>query len=414
MTATQNPGHQSPGWPQQSESAPQPQQDQYAPQASYGAALPETAQPLYGAQYQKPYEPYGSQAAMAQAPYSPHAAYPVQPQTPYAPQAAYDTQPQVPYAPQTAYAAAPQPQYSQQGYSAESEAAYPAPNQTPYAPEVPRGLQPQSPYATQTAYANQPPMPYPPQGYYGAQPAMPTENSGGSEKKAKFGKLAWAALILGIVGVVGSFVPILGYITMFGAVVGAVLGFIAFFGSRKILSAIAVVVCVLAIIITVSVTKAFGESVDDSLGSTAVATSSSDTSSGKSNAKDDAPSNVYKFGQTIKFTDGSTLRVDKPVKFTPDQYAVTGEKKPLYLKFKATFVNKTNEVYDPSLTTASASANGEESESVYQDGLDTPDNKVLPGKSVSWWMGYGVTSQNDLQLQVGVGFLDYDTVIFTN
>jgi hypothetical protein len=126
-----------------------------------------------------------------------------------------------------------------------------------------------------------------------------------------------------------------------------------------------------------------------------------------------APAGVYKFGETIKFDDGSTLKVAKPVKFTPGQYAITGDKQPVYLKFKATFFNKTREVYDPSLTTASASANGEEAESVYQDGLSTPNNKVLPGKSVTWWMGYGVKGQKDLQLEINIGFLDHDTVIFT-
>jgi hypothetical protein len=122
---------------------------------------------------------------------------------------------------------------------------------------------------------------------------------------------------------------------------------------------------------------------------------------------------VYKFGQTIKFDDGSTLKVDKPTKFKPDKYAITGEKKKLYMKFKATFTNRTKEIYDPTLTTASASADGEEGESVFQDGLSTPTNKVLPGKAVSWWMGYGINSDKDLQLQLDIGFLDHDTVIFT-
>jgi hypothetical protein len=125
------------------------------------------------------------------------------------------------------------------------------------------------------------------------------------------------------------------------------------------------------------------------------------------------PAGVYKFDQTVKFDDGSTLKVAKAVKFKPDEYAIVGEKRPVYVKFKATFTNKTKEVYDPSLTTASASADGEEGESVYQSGLGTPDNKVLPGKSVSWWMGYGFQSQKGLQLEVNIGFLDHDTVIFT-
>ena len=147
-------------------------------------------------------------------------------------------------------------------------------------------------------------------------------------------------------------------------------------------------------------------------GGSSVDSSGSESDTGSQGQTNAAPDGVYKFGETIKFDDGSTLKVAKPVKFTPSQYAITGDKQPIYVKFKATFVNKTKEVYDPSLTTASASANGEEAESVYQDGLSTPSNKVLPGKSVTWWMGYGVKSQKDLQLQINVGFLDHDTVVF--
>ncbi|GLZ00944.1 hypothetical protein [Actinoplanes sp. NBRC 103695] len=130
-------------------------------------------------------------------------------------------------------------------------------------------------------------------------------------------------------------------------------------------------------------------------------------------SKAGGPEGVYKFGQTVKFRDGSTLTVGKPAKFKRAEFAVGGEKKAVHLKFKATFKNNTDEVFDPALTTAAVSAGGEEGESIFQEGLDAPDNKVLPGKSVTWWMGYGVPNQKDLQLEVNVGFLDYGTVIFT-
>ena len=130
--------------------------------------------------------------------------------------------------------------------------------------------------------------------------------------------------------------------------------------------------------------------------------------------EDKAPSGVYKFAQTVKFKDGSTLTVGKPVAFKRSEYAAGGEGAKYLYKFKATFVNKTDKVFDPALTSGAASANGEEGESVYQEGLDAPDNKVLPGKSITWWMGYGLASNKDLQLEVSMGFLDYNTVIFTN
>lgn len=125
------------------------------------------------------------------------------------------------------------------------------------------------------------------------------------------------------------------------------------------------------------------------------------------------PDGIYKFGETVKFKDGSTLTVGKPVDFKRAQFAIGGEKSAEHVKFKATFKNNTDEVFDPALTTAACTAGGEEGETVYQEGMDSPNNKILPGKSVSWTMGYGVASKKDLQLEVNVGFLDYGTVIFT-
>ncbi len=128
---------------------------------------------------------------------------------------------------------------------------------------------------------------------------------------------------------------------------------------------------------------------------------------------DKKPDGVYKFGDTVKFKDGSTLVVAKPVTFKRDKYAAGGENKKVFLKFKATFKNNTKDVFDPALTSGSASAGGTEGESIFQQGLDAPDNKVLPGKSITWNMGYGLDTDKDVQLQVNVGFLDYGTVIFT-
>ncbi len=73
-----------------------------------------------------------------------------------------------------------------------------------------------------------------------------------TEPRSRFVGLAWASLILGIVGVMLSAVPILNALTMLGAIVGVVLGGIALFGSRKRLAAIGTVSCVLAVVFTVS------------------------------------------------------------------------------------------------------------------------------------------------------------------
>lgn len=77
-------------------------------------------------------------------------------------------------------------------------------------------------------------------GYPPLQPAVP-----------KFSGLAWTALILGIVGVVGSPIIIFNNLTAVFAGVGVVLGVIALFGTRKMLAGVGVALGVAAISFTV-------------------------------------------------------------------------------------------------------------------------------------------------------------------
>lgn len=125
------------------------------------------------------------------------------------------------------------------------------------------------------------------------------------------------------------------------------------------------------------------------------------------------PKGVHRFGETIEFKDGTTLTVAAPKKFTPDQYA-DGDDQHAAVKIKLTLKNGTGQLLDPSLTSGSASSGDTEGDSIYQDGLDAPDNKILPGHSVTWWMGYSVKSAAHLTFTVDVGFLDYPSETFTN
>lgn len=124
------------------------------------------------------------------------------------------------------------------------------------------------------------------------------------------------------------------------------------------------------------------------------------------------PSDVYKFGQTVAFEDGSTLIASAPVKFSRAEYAAGGESFRQFVKFKITFTNKSGQVFDPTLTFTQVSSGETEGDEIFQDGLGSPSNKVLPGKKISWWSGYGVENAKDCQLTVQMGFLDYPDVTF--
>jgi len=78
----------------------------------------------------------------------------------------------------------------------------------------------------------------------------------------RFGALAWTALILGIVGIVGSPIIFLNNLTAVVAAVGVILGIIALFGTRKVLAGVGVALCVAAITFTIMAQGAAVEEFD--------------------------------------------------------------------------------------------------------------------------------------------------------
>lgn len=96
------------------------------------------------------------------------------------------------------------------------------------------------------------PQPYPQQQY--TPPAAPPR-----PKSAGF---AVTALVLGIIGVVLSFMPIVNNLTAAGAVVGLVFGVIGLWKSRIVMSSIGAFLCGLAVILTIVAQQQLTEELD--------------------------------------------------------------------------------------------------------------------------------------------------------
>jgi hypothetical protein len=120
------------------------------------------------------------------------------------------------------------------------------------------------------------------------------------------------------------------------------------------------------------------------------------------------------FGATVTFEDGSTLTAGPPVAFRPDDGAFGGEDLPHHVKLRVTFVNNSDEVFDPALTVGSASSAGTPGQLVYSSEFDPPQAAVLPGKRVTWWVAFGVEDPKQVTFTTRMGFLDYEDVTFTN
>ncbi|XVS66018.1 hypothetical protein ACQPYE_08180 [Actinosynnema sp. CA-299493] len=248
---------------------------------------------------------------------------------------------------------------------------------------------------------------FPPQSYQQSPPPQVVA------RPNRFGALAWAALILGIVGVVGSPIIILNNLTAVVAGVGIVLGFIALFGTKKILAVIGVVLCVLAIVFTVMAQKAAVEEFDEIInGSTNQGQVSGGTDgSAQVEQKPDAAQAPPTWGQRYTWANGLAVDVSAPAPCTPGQYAAPSNIARA-VKVTVTVVNGTDKPFDAGLLSFGGDAqfDGRKAETVFDSsgecgsgGLENAT--VLPGKTYAYETTFAVGAQpGELQISLQPDF----------
>ncbi|SDK40298.1 hypothetical protein SAMN04488074_105364 [Lentzea albidocapillata subsp. violacea] len=216
-------------------------------------------------------------------------------------------------------------------------------------------------------------------------------------KPAKFGALAWTAVILGIVGVVCSWVIFLNILTAIAASVGIVLGVIALFGTRRILAIIGVVLCVAAITFTVMATQAAVEILDGS-------TNQGQVVDAGQTPKQEAPAQNPTWGKRYSWANGLSVDVAAPTACTPGQYSVP-QNIARAVRFEITITNGTSAAFETALMSIGTDAqfNGQKAEMVFDSsgGCDSTFDSatVLPGKTYTFHVAYSVGAQpGEMQL----------------
>jgi hypothetical protein len=226
--------------------------------------------------------------------------------------------------------------------------------------------------------------------------------------RSRFGGLAWTAVVLGIVGLVGSPIIILNNVTAVAAGVGVVLGVVALFGTRKVLAAIGVVLCVAGIVVTVVVQNAAVKSLDTAINGT---TNQGQVSGAGGGAGGSAGGGAGKTGGTptwgARYTwqSGLAIEVSAPSACTPGQYA-SPQNVARAVKFTITVVNGSKQSVDAAQLTTMGEAqfDGHSADPVFDSqgscgdgGMQTAT--ILPGKSFTYTEAYSVGAQpGDLQL----------------
>ncbi|ANZ35025.1 hypothetical protein BBK82_01985 [Lentzea guizhouensis] len=209
-------------------------------------------------------------------------------------------------------------------------------------------------------------------------------------KPARFGALAWTAVILGIVGLVGSPIIIFNNVTVIAAFVGLVLGVVALFGTRKVLALIGVVLCVAGVTATFAAQRKAVEELDRILDGGPVSQS--------------APAATSTWSKQHTWANGLAVDVAPPVPCTPGAYA-SPTSIVRAVKFTVTITNGTSAAFETALLSLGDDAqfNGQKAERVFDSsggcGGGFDNATVLPGKTFAYEVAYAVGAQpGEMQL----------------
>lgn len=229
-------------------------------------------------------------------------------------------------------------------------------------------------------------------------------------KPSRFGALAWTALILGIVGVIGSPIIFLNNLTAVIAGVGLVLGIIALFGTKKILAGIGVVLCVLAIVFTVLAQQAAVRELDEI---TNGSTNEGQVSGGTTAAEEEtgATRAAPSWGQRYTWENGLAAEVSAPAACTPGQYAQPPNVQRA-VKVTVKVVNGTDKPFDVGLLSIGGDAqfDGRKADAVFDSngpcgGGGFENATVLPGKDYTYDVAFSVGPQpGELQIALQPDF----------
>ncbi len=110
-----------------------------------------------------------------------------------------------------------------------------------------------------------------------------------------------------------------------------------------------------------------------------------------------------------------SIFVGAPVKFRPSEYAAGHNKANKAFKFKVSVANEGSEIYDLSslMFDATLGSEGNSAERVFDEGLDTLDGSLPPGKKKTFTIAFSAASDNN-HVEMSVQNFDGEVAFFEN
>ncbi|MCP3800871.1 hypothetical protein NLX83_16520 [Allokutzneria sp. A3M-2-11 16] len=214
----------------------------------------------------------------------------------------------------------------------------------------------------------------------------------------RFGGLAIASLVLGIVGVCGSPILLLNNATAVAAAVGLVLGAVALFGSKKVMAGFGVGLSVLGVALTLVAQNAAVRELEGS----------------------DQRVEQLTWGKRHTWRDGLAVEVSAPAACTPGPYAAPA-KIARAVKFTVTVTNGTDKPFETAVLSVGSDAqfDGRTAEAVFDHSGGCGGNggfgsaTVLPGRTYTYDVSYSIGAEpGEMQLTLRPSFVA-DKAVFT-
>lgn len=144
------------------------------------------------------------------------------------------------------------------------------------------------------------------------------------------------------------------------------------------------------------------------------AESPAEEASGEEEVTDGEP---LAFGKTVTFEDGLEMTITAPKKFTPSEYAYSGDAEGTPVIFQVTLKNGTSKTFDPALFYATVGSGEAEAEQIFDSGKGlegSPTTKLLKDKTVKFKIGFMVLNAKDITMEANPSSFEYTNVIYTN
>lgn len=232
-----------------------------------------------------------------------------------------------------------------------------------------------------------------------------TAASSTEPKETRKNGLAISALVLGIVALVGAFIPFFNFVTGIIALVGVTLGIVAMFQkcASKPLSITAAsinfIAIILSIVMVTAYTSIFMAVLKDKFPDALANIQSGATGAPAADAE---VVTRVKFDEAIAYPDGLSYSISTPVAFQPDPSA-TKTKQAANVVFTITVINGTKSAFKP-VFTEKVTSGGTKGDSIVDTALGGGLTAAIPaGGTASYKAGYSIADATQVIFDITPG-----------